>query len=243
MKTSSSKVLSDTHETTNLASPLENYNAYLTDHALQEAVNREGGGWATDSLTALGAKSGSAARTLLGFQANANRPVLHTHDPYGRRIDQVDFHPAYHQCLVEPEHGYPGTMTFAAVSVIKMEPSIAKVWLSLITNEHYDPRNLPIEQKKGVTMGMAVTEKQGGSDVQSNSTQAYPIGPSGSGETELRGAMGWLIGEEDQGLKVTLKIWNIAHAKLPRKWDWPYKQVFYCKAITSLLPTHFVYLV
>ena len=97
MEISTNKVLSDTHETTNLASPLENHNTYLTDHALQEAVNREGGGWAADSLIAFGAESGSAARILLGFQANTNGPVLHTHAPYGRRIDQVDFHPAYYQ--------------------------------------------------------------------------------------------------------------------------------------------------
>ena len=161
METSVNKALSDTHEATNLASPLENHNTYLTDHALQEAVKREGGDWATDSLIAFGAESGSAPRILLGVQANENRPVLHTHDPYGRRIDQVDFHPAYHQlwevyrkqgihsspwinpkpgahvartakaylqCLVEPGHGCPGTMTFAAVPVIKMVPSIAKTW-------------------------------------------------------------------------------------------------------------------
>jgi putative acyl-CoA dehydrogenase len=88
----------------------------------------------------------------------------------------------YLQTQVEAGHGCPITMTFAAVPSLRTTPSLAALWEPKITARTYDPRNLPDAQKAGLTIGMAMTEKQGGSDVRANSTRAYPVGAGGSGE-------------------------------------------------------------
>ena len=88
----------------------------------------------------------------------------------------------YLHTQVEAGHGCPITMTFAAVPTLRLQPDLAIVWEPKITARVYDPRNVPVEQKQGVTIGMAMTEKQGGSDVRSNSTRAYPVGTGGPGQ-------------------------------------------------------------
>src|SRR5262245_58959112 len=87
-----------THEVFNQPPPLRDYNVFDTDRALQEALQREGGGWAAERVHALGDIAGGEAIEW-GIQANAYPPVLHTHDRYGRRLDEVDYHPAYHQLI------------------------------------------------------------------------------------------------------------------------------------------------
>lgn len=208
-------VLDATHTVDNVASPLEDYNSFDLDLALSEAVAREGARWATAELTAWGAACGSRERIEWGFMANAHRPVLQTHDRYGRRIDQVDYHPAYHwlmqasieaglhsapftearagahvaraagtymQAQVEAGHGCPITMTFACTPTLLRQPSLADSFLPKVHARAYDPRNVPYFEKRGLTLGMAMTEKQGGSDVRSNSTYAYPIDQKGPGQ-------------------------------------------------------------
>jgi putative acyl-CoA dehydrogenase len=86
------------------------------------------------------------------------------------------------QTEVEAGHGCPITMTSAAVPCLQLQPDLAKLWLPKITSRIYDPRNIPAEQKLGLTVGMAMTEKQGGSDVRANTTQAHPIGIEGAGQ-------------------------------------------------------------
>jgi putative acyl-CoA dehydrogenase len=82
----------------------------------------------------------------------------------------------------------PLTMTYASVPALRQQPGIADVWLPKILSREYDPRNLPMEQKSGVTIGMAMTEKQGGTDVRANTTRAHAIGARGPGqEYELIG--------------------------------------------------------
>jgi len=76
----------------------------------------------------------------------------------------------------------PMTMSFACVPALRLQPDIAKTWLPKILSGQYDPRNLPIEQKSGATIGMAMTEKQGGTDVRANTTRAYPVGVGGPGQ-------------------------------------------------------------
>ena len=83
---------------------------------------------------------------------------------------------------VEAGHGCPITMTFAAVPALRLQGDLASVWEPKVTARVYDPRNVPVEQKQGVTIGMAMTEKQGGSDVRTNSTRAYPVGGGGPGQ-------------------------------------------------------------
>ncbi len=88
----------------------------------------------------------------------------------------------YMHTQVEAGHGCPITMTFAAVPAIQHTPALAGYWLPKIKAAVYDPRNVPDAQKQGVTIGMAMTEKQGGSDVRSNTTQAHPVGSGGEGQ-------------------------------------------------------------
>ncbi len=209
------RFLANTHAVDNVGTELCDYNMYTQDAALQEGVQREGAAWAQEALTRFGALTGSADYLEQGALANKHTPELETHDRFGRRIDLVKFHPAYHQFMrvaiehglhsspwsdpragahvaraahsylqgqVEAGHGCPITMSFAAVPTLRLQPDLAALWEPKITARVYDPRNLPVEQKQGVTIGMAMTEKQGGSDVQANNTRAYPVGQGGPGQ-------------------------------------------------------------
>ncbi|KFZ31073.1 acyl-CoA dehydrogenase [Pseudidiomarina salinarum] len=209
------KFLASTHEVFNQPPALENYNLYTSDVALQEAVRREGAGWAEDDISAFGALAGRSDIIELGFKANANKPEFHSHDRFGHRIDEVKYHDAYHQLMqiavenglhsspwadpkpgaqvaraakyylhtqVEAAHGCPITMTFAAVPALQHQPDLAKLWVPKIIAPHYDGRNVPHSEKRGLTIGMAMTEKQGGSDVRANTTRAYAIDQQGPGQ-------------------------------------------------------------
>jgi putative acyl-CoA dehydrogenase len=88
-----------THEVFNQAPPLENYNVFSADRALVEAVEREGGDWAIEGIERLGAICGRPDTIRLGAEANENPPRLRTHDRYGNRIDEVEFHPAWHELM------------------------------------------------------------------------------------------------------------------------------------------------
>lgn len=100
------RALAVTHEVFNQPPPLENYNVYLADLALQEAVRRNGADWAERELIEFGALAGRADIIELGFQANENPPQLFTHDRFGHRVDLVKFHPAYHELMrIALEHG------------------------------------------------------------------------------------------------------------------------------------------
>jgi putative acyl-CoA dehydrogenase len=202
----------ETHEIENQSVPLEDYNLFSADIALQEAVKREGADWAIDDLSRFGAEMGSAEWIELGHQANQNKPELHTHDRYGRRQDEVRFHPAYHRFMQksieegihsshwtdpkpgahaaraaksymisqnEAGHGCPITMTSAAIPALKHQPELYEQWASKVMAREYDYRNVSHTEKNGLTIGMAMTEKQGGSDVRRNSTKAVPVGEGG----------------------------------------------------------------
>ncbi len=197
-----------THEVTNQAQALENYNAYSRNIALQEAVVREGAGWAQDWLIARGAEVGSAEWIELGRLANENPPKPKLFDRYGNRRDEVEFHPSWHECLgwlkrhgcdtgpwAEPKPGAhvaraaayvmfaeiedgslcPTTMTYGAVPVLRNVPEIARDWMPLMLSREYDRRFIPSAQKRGVLIGMGLTEKQGGSDVRANTTRAEQL--------------------------------------------------------------------
>ena len=73
-------------------------------------------------------------------------------------------------------------MTFACVPALRLQPDLAKTWLPKVLNTEYDPRNVGIAHKAGATIGMAMTEKQGGTDVRANTTRAYPVGAGGPGQ-------------------------------------------------------------
>ncbi|WP_271410601.1 acyl-CoA dehydrogenase family protein [Pseudomonas sp. Q1-7] len=89
---------------------------------------------------------------------------------------------SYLHSQAEAGTGCPLTMTFASVPALRLQPEIAEKWLPKILSTEYDPRNLPMEQKTGLTIGMAMTEKQGGTDVRANTTRAHPVGIPGPGQ-------------------------------------------------------------
>ncbi|MGH8517190.1 MAG: isovaleryl-CoA dehydrogenase [Panacagrimonas sp.] len=197
-----------THEVTNQAPPIGHYNAWLTDNALRDAVVREGGGWAERELATYGQVAGGELMDL-GYVANENSPKLRSFDRYGNRIDEVEFHPAWHRVMelgmrhgvhafawrhadrpgahvaraaisymhsqAEAGTGCPLTMTHSAIPALRHAPAIAKEWIPRITSLDYDPRVMPAAQKAGCTIGMGMTEKQGGSDVRANTTRAVHI--------------------------------------------------------------------
>jgi putative acyl-CoA dehydrogenase len=210
-----------THEVLNQPPPLEGYNAFDTDAALVEGVEREGAGWAVPQFREMGTLAGGEAQAW-GFQANRHPPELRTHDRFGHRIDSVEFHPAWHQLMgasiarslhslpwcdprpgayvaraglgylmsqAESGHGCPITMTFAAVPALRLQPDVAEEWIPRLISTDYDPRFADAAQKRGALCGMAMTEKQGGSDVRANTTRARALGTrKGPGaEYELTG--------------------------------------------------------
>ena len=86
-------------EVQNQPPPLEPYNLFASDAVLRDAVEREGAGWAKGELSALGATLGRPETVQLGFDANKFTPQLRTLDRYGHRLDEVEFHPAWHELL------------------------------------------------------------------------------------------------------------------------------------------------
>ncbi len=213
-----------THEVFNQPPPLTGYDPFTADAALREAVLREGAAWAEEELRAFGERTGRAGVIELGHLANRHPPRLVTHDRFGHRIDEVEFHPAYHELMrigVEAEiHALPWnrsrpgahvaraakhylfsqveagvhcplTMTFAAVPALRAQPEVAEEWVPRITSAAYDPRMRPSADKTGCLIGMAMTEKQGGSDVRANTTLAKPLGPGGPGGEYLLTGHKW----------------------------------------------------
>ncbi len=205
------------HEVLNQPPPLADVDLFSTDRALRDAVTRECASWASDALKEYGEKLGSTETLEWGALANAHPPVLHTHDRYGNRRDEVEFHPAWHQMMrlaveqgvhsspwanpregahvaraaaamlaseCEAGHVCPISMTYSAISVLRRHAELAKEWEPRVHSTVYDPSFRPASEKKGALIGMAMTEKQGGSDVRANTTRAEAIG---NGEYVLHG--------------------------------------------------------
>ena len=210
-----------THAVFNQVPPLLDVNVFTSNVPLVEAVQREGAEWVLERASDLGAFVGGEPQQQWGRLANENKPVLRTHDRYGNRIDEVEFHPAWHQLMkmgvehelhslpwtserpsahtaraamymtaMQAEAGYccPITMTYAVVPALRAQPELAAEWEPLVTATSYDPRSIPAAEKGSAISGMAMTEKQGGSDVRANTTRATPLGAGGAGgEYELIG--------------------------------------------------------
>lgn len=194
-----------THEVLNQPQPVPACNLWSSDQVLQECVQREGGGWAAEHLSWHGDMCGGPLMEQ-GELANAHKPVLHSFDRYGRRIDSVEFHPAYHELMrhsmaaqvqsfswnhadkegahvvraalaylsgqAEAGTGCPLTMTHAAVPVLRRNPVLTQIWLPKVLGTEYDARSVPVQSKSACTIGMGMTEKQGGTDVRANTTRA-----------------------------------------------------------------------
>ena len=296
-----------THEVMNQSTPLVGHNAFTGDRLLGEIAAREPIGWARPLLAEAGCTVASAEVAALARDANRHLPELRTHDRFGNRIDEIEFHPAWHKLMslaighgthalawtaMEPgahvargmlsylwnqgESGIccPLGMTYSAVPALRLQPDLAAVWEPFILSTRYDAASAPMQRKTGGTIGMTLTEKQGGSDLRATETAARPAGarhgpgeaylidghkwffsvpqsdvfvtlartdrglscfllpgwlPDGtrnrlliqrlkdkcgnrsnaSSEIEYRGALGWLIGEEGQGIKSALTMTHL----------------------------------
>ncbi len=200
----------------NLTQELKGYNLYNSDLALQEGICRAGAGAHEAELEAYGARLGSEATIRMAEDANHHTPELHTFDRQGRRIDRVEFHPAWHGMMrmareqgmitqpfsdtrpgawaayaaafsmhhqIESGSQCPHSMTLACVPVLRQEPGLFEALAPKLFSRSYDPRDIPLEQKDSILVGMGMTEKQGGSDLRTNTTRAEPV----AGGYELTG--------------------------------------------------------
>jgi putative acyl-CoA dehydrogenase len=200
-----------THEVTNQPPPHAPYDA-AADAALIEGLHREGAGWAEADVRRLGQLAGSEEAQLWAEQANRFEPELKVVDRYGNRIDEVEFHPSWHNLMrtsiaeggagaawidpragahvartagglawshTEAGHGCPITMTYAVIPALRHNPELAAIYEPGLTSRVYDPGLRVPTTKRGLLAGMGMTEKQGGSDVRTNSTVAVPTAEAG----------------------------------------------------------------
>ena len=194
-----------THDVVNQAPPRVGLNEYTTNPALVEAVKRYGGD--RPHLAEVGELTGRADFQRDAELANTHPPVFASHDRWGNRVDEIEFHPGYHRVIgaaiehgahtscwsapvpgahvaraatfmlfaqIEPGHACPVSMTHAVVPSLRSTPDLAAEWLPRVYSRVYDPRLAA--GKASAIFGMAMTEKQGGSDVRANSTRAHPAG-------------------------------------------------------------------
>ncbi|MDB5750155.1 MAG: acyl-CoA dehydrogenase domain protein, partial [Ramlibacter sp.] len=197
-----------THEVFNQPQPLVDYNLLETNRPLRDALRFNAPALDTGALSGLGALLGSAEMQAHARLANVHGPQLQTHDRFGRRLDEVEFHPSYHALIqaavqaglhgtpwaagghahvqraagfmlfteLEPSVLCPISMTYAVTPALRGNPALFADWGPKLTSRNYDPALKPWHAKAGVTMGMGMTEKQGGSDVRANTTRAEPDG-------------------------------------------------------------------
>ncbi len=203
-----------THEVANQALPLVGANLFDGDRALRDALAFHAPGVDTAALSGLGAEIGTAEMQAHARLANLHQPTLHSHDRFGHRVDDIEFHPSYHALMgsvighglhgtpwsqgpgghlqraagfllftqVEPSVLCPVSMSYAVTPALKANAALHADWSARVTAPVYDPRPLPLAAKRGVTLGMGMTEKQGGSDVRANTTRAEHDGADAWGE-------------------------------------------------------------
>ncbi|MFK0189885.1 acyl-CoA dehydrogenase family protein [Kitasatospora sp. NPDC090308] len=200
--------MATTHEVTNQV-PAPYGHDVAADPTLLDALHRAGADWAVEELHALGRLAGTEQAADWARLANDNPPVLRTHDRYGHRVDEVEFHPYWHELMrtavehglhaapwrddrpgahtaraakfhvwgqVEAGHTCPVSMTYAAVPALRTTPALAAAYEPLLTAREYDFGLREPHGKRGLIAGMSMTEKQGGSDVRTNTTRAVPAG-------------------------------------------------------------------
>ena len=210
--------MNPTHEVFNQPEPLADYNVFAGNRAMQAALKFNAPALDATHLNALGELVGSADMQTHARLANVFTPQLKSHDRFGRRIDQVEFHPSYHALMsaatdaglhgtafseveqatghahvkraagfmlfteLEPSVLCPISMTYAVTPALKGNTAIYSDWAPKLTSRAYAPALKRWSDKPGVTMGMGMTEKQGGSDVRANTTQAVADGQDDWGQ-------------------------------------------------------------
>ncbi|WP_157266295.1 isovaleryl-CoA dehydrogenase [Azohydromonas aeria] len=193
-----------THEVFNQSSELADVDAFAGHRPLQEALRALAPGLDLAPLHALGREVGSGAMLTQARLAHRFPPRLRSFDGAGRRIDEVEFHPAYHALMHSAaSHGLqaapwargpgahllraagfllfngleaatmcPVSMSYAATPALRGNPAVFETFGPGLCAPAYDPRPLPGPRKAGLTMGMGMTEKQGGSDLRANTSRA-----------------------------------------------------------------------
>src|SRR5919199_1736311 len=175
-------------EVLNQPPQLEGYNVFDENRPLVEALRREGAETFEGRARELGARAGTREALERGRLAIASGiHALPWREPVpgaqaGRAAMMLSM------SGVESGTGCPLSMTYAGVPALRAEPELAKEWEPRLTSLEYDPRMIPATEKRGALMGMAMTERQGGSDVRSNTTVARPLNGGGPGaEYEIHG--------------------------------------------------------
>jgi len=195
-----------THDVLNQSRALTDYKLFEGNRGLRAALALHAPDLETGALSTLGALCGSADMQSHARLANVVTPQLRSHDRFGRRTDQVEFHPAYHQLMaaavgaglhatpwgvgagahahvqraagfmmfteLEPSVLCPISMTYAVMPALRANAAVYADWAPGLASRQYDARGLLWRDKNGLSMGMGMTEKQGGSDVRANTTQA-----------------------------------------------------------------------
>ena len=206
--------MSTTHDVLNQSTPFVGVNLFDTDRGLRDALRFNAPALDPAALSRLGAEAGSADMVAHARNANIYTPELRTHDRFGHRIDQVEFHPSYHALLggalrhglhgtpwsrgagahleraagfilwtqAEPSVLCPVSMTYAVTPALRSNTALYDAWRGAIASTEYDPRFAPLAQKSAVTLGMGMTEKQGGSDVRANTSRAEHDGGDAWGQ-------------------------------------------------------------
>ena len=209
-----------THEVFNQPRALVDYNLFTTNQAMRCALDFNAPSLDTSALSELGARLGSAEMQEHARLANVHLPQLRSHDRFGHRIDEVEFHPSYHVLMgaavgaglhgapwsehadaagappaalartahlaraagfmlfteLEPSTLCPVSMTYAVTPALRGNAAVYADWAAKLGSRAYDPALTLWSNKAGLTMGMGMTEKQGGSDVRANTTQATEAG-------------------------------------------------------------------
>jgi len=199
------------HEVTNQTPPIAGTNAWRSDPLLMQ-LGEGLSEVARKDLDLLGKFARNPEALDLARLANSETPKLRTHDRQGRRLDQVEFHPAYHALMrrsislgihssiwennesekghrhqvraarfymtagLECGHLCPVTMTSASLAALMSSPKLFREWAPRVTTRKYDQASKPPVEKSGLTIGMGMTEKQGGTDVRANTTEAERVG-------------------------------------------------------------------
>jgi putative acyl-CoA dehydrogenase len=216
-------------KTLNLVPPPVDQDVFGSDTALTEAVTRHGAADHLGRLRDLGRLAGNPRAARWAEFADHYPPKLRTHDPYGQRVDEVEYHPAWHRLLqsgvragltatpwdaaappgahaaraasmivwsqVETGHTAVLTTSYAAVPALRVDAELEKLWHPRVASRAYESALRPAADKLGCLAGVAVTERQGGSDLRSITTVARrePGGPLESGHSYRLTGQKWFV--------------------------------------------------
>lgn len=214
-------------DTLNLVPPPVDHDVFSGDAVLAEGVVRHGAEADLPRLRDLGRLAGTQRSQRWAESVDRNPPRLRTHDPFGRRVDEVEYHPAWHRLLQagvragltaaawdagrsahvaraagvavwsQVESGHVGLLssTYAAVPALREEPKVADAWQPRLASRAYESGLRDPEDKLGCLCGLAIGERQGGSDLRAITTVAAPAdgGPVDGGQTYRLTGQKWFV--------------------------------------------------